>query len=75
MKVRGTKQYEMTPLSRLNDKLHKKSKPCVFGVAARSLPHTIVPKGGGEAKTPMKNLADLFPLPTYCLDESMKGTN
>lgn len=75
MKDRGIKKYEMSLVPRLNDKLHEKSKPYVFGVTTGSLPHTIVPEGGVEVGTPMNKLVDLFPLLAYYLDESMKGTN
>lgn len=44
----------------LNDRTPWKPKPCIFGVVARFLPHTIVLEGGGEVETPVRNLVDLF---------------
>ena len=47
-------------MTKLNGKLPVKTKTCVFGAATRFLPHIMVLEGGGEAKTPVSNLMDIF---------------
>ncbi len=58
--IRGTKWYEMNSVNVLNNKTPLTPKPCVFGVVARFLPHTMVQEGGSEAEALVRNLVDLF---------------